>query len=415
MKLSRTPASEVRREYDERIEDFLKSVGVGSSRWRPTFSQQEPVLSQFIRWGEQTYRQNGLLEETTSKASNELTRCQKRNDELEERLRRMQQQLDDEIAKNERMAERNSAMVIEHSRSLQAQASEHKRRENKLLGQLMVNHEDSLGWADDVLRVRFLDLKRQLDELTSKSELRLEPHRRLGSRLDPNGFIERNGTDQAHFLLRSSIWRILKHQFFSQPFGFGVLGRGDGYSQLLSTFSSWQGLVSGNSAADSLDRLKHDRLANNWRMATFQYIHSIVTTERPDHGVIPVSRYYAANVESSITFIWDFLSGIVKLCNGKLWETAEREIRQIVRLVGEIALQFGMQSAHLELFEPKFKDEIKIGDDFEDCENKDMDRGMKFEVHLVTLPGLRKIGDGRTDMRTPRTIVACGIYPLREA
>ena len=88
-------------------------------------------------------------------------------------------------------------------------------------------------------------------------------------------------------------------------------------------------------------------------------------------------------------------------------------LQQIAVHARDLALQFGLHSAQLQLYVPKHGDAIQIGEDVHHCEDGDCDRGAKHFVDFVTLPGLQKIGDGRSDMTTRRTLVPCEIHPSR--
>ena len=89
----------------------------------------------------------------------------------------------------------------------------------------------------------------------------------------------------------------------------------------------------------------------------------------------------------------------------------EDEIRQMTNLACEIALQFGVHSAQLRLSAPNRGEQVQIGEEFHDCEDGDSHKGSVYGVDLVIVPGLQKIGDGRSDMSSKWTIVPCEFYP----
>lgn len=87
------------------------------------------------------------------------------------------------------------------------------------------------------------------------------------------------------------------------------------------------------------------------------------------------------------------------------------EVQQITYEARNLALQFGLHSARLQLNMPERGEQVQIGADVHDCEDGDCDMGSRFLVDLVTLPGLQKFGDGKVDMSLKRTLVPCEIYP----
>lgn len=89
----------------------------------------------------------------------------------------------------------------------------------------------------------------------------------------------------------------------------------------------------------------------------------------------------------------------------------DEQVRRIALDSQELAMQFGLHAARLQLLMPAQGDEVRIGSEVYDCEDGDCDRGAKHVVDLVTLPGLQVIGDGRSDHVFKRTLVPCEIYP----
>ena len=83
----------------------------------------------------------------------------------------------------------------------------------------------------------------------------------------------------------------------------------------------------------------------------------------------------------------------------------------MVTLAREIALQFGIHSAQLLLCVPQRGEQIQIGEEFHDCEDGDCYKGTVYAVDQLIVPGLQKIGDGRSDMSSKRIITPCEIYP----
>lgn len=107
----------------------------------------------------------------------------------------------------------------------------------------------------------------------------------------------------------------------------------------------------------------------------------------------------------------DVLSEVSGLSNSFVPSEVVDQIRQMANLAREIALQFGVHAAQLRLSVPARGEQVQIGEEFHDCEDGDCNRGSICAVDLVIVPGLQKIGDGRSDMTSRRIIVPCEIYP----
>jgi hypothetical protein len=86
------------------------------------------------------------------------------------------------------------------------------------------------------------------------------------------------------------------------------------------------------------------------------------------------------------------------------------DIREAALIAREIAMQFGVNPANLQLLRPEQGEEVEIGTEFHDCYDGDTHAGRRYIVDLVTLPGLQKIGDGRSDRTSVRTIVPCDVF-----
>jgi hypothetical protein len=139
----------------------------------------------------------------------------------------------------------------EHNYYLESLKTSHGRKVSqlqeeitKLVGQLLVNQDDNQGWSDDKLKLKFRELQRLIDSVTSprNKEFLIPSNQQLGSQLDPTNFLSRVGRGKSHFLLKSAIWAIFHEQFFSAPFGFGALGPGKAKAQLMDVYSTWRKL-----------------------------------------------------------------------------------------------------------------------------------------------------------------------------
>jgi hypothetical protein len=125
----------------------------------------------------------------------------------------------------------------------------------------------------------------------------------------------------------------------------------------------------------------------------------------------PLAKLRADNVHQTTNRIMGFLHEVAQLSHSNVGIKVENEIHEIVNLSLDIALQFGVHAAQLQLLSPGRGERIEIGEDFHHCEDADYCRGSTYTVDLVILPGLKKIGDGRSDMSSRRTIIPCEIYP----
>jgi hypothetical protein len=134
-------------------------------------------------------------------------------------------------------------------------------------------------------------------------------------------------------------------------------------------------------------------------------------TEHPETATAPVAALMTENIEQTVARIIGILLEMCRLSGGSPRSDLNVEVRQISHLAQELGIQFGLNSAQLKLLIPQRGDKIQIGADVQDCEDGDCNRGSKYEVDLVTLPGLQRLGDGRTDGDATRTLVPCEIYP----
>lgn len=125
----------------------------------------------------------------------------------------------------------------------------HGREVKKLVGQLLVNQDDNVGWTDDKLKFRFQQLQSSIISLVSPrhKEYRISTDSMVTLDLDPTGFLTRTNKSNTHYLLQSIIWRILYDRFFSTPFGLGVLGDGKGQEKLLDLVFAWIEFLGGTS------------------------------------------------------------------------------------------------------------------------------------------------------------------------
>jgi hypothetical protein len=170
-------------------------------------------------------------------------------------------------------ADKITALVIEHSKSMSEakdrydrnteslqqghesdvqilkmnhgdEVSRLKKEISKLVGQLLVNQDDNQAWPDDKLKINYRELQRLIEFVTSprNKEFLIPQNQQLGSHLDPTSFLSQAGRGKFHLVLKSTIWAILYEQFFCAPFGFGALGPGKAYRELMEVYSTWRKL-----------------------------------------------------------------------------------------------------------------------------------------------------------------------------
>jgi hypothetical protein len=155
-------------------------------------------------------------------------------------------------------------------------------------------------------------------------------------------------------------------------------------------------------------------LANNWRSATFQSInHAIQKPNDPEVSALcPLAKLYVENVTSTCTIILDLLKALTTLSGHPLPPSVEKEVHDIVRLSSEYAMQIGVNPAQLFIGVPLHREIVQIGSEYHDYQNGDSDRGTPATVDLMVAPGVLKVGDGRSDLETRRSIVPCVFYPF---
>ncbi|KAF2671474.1 hypothetical protein BT63DRAFT_477946 [Microthyrium microscopicum] len=310
-------------------------------------------------------------------------------------------------------------MDANHKSTIVTKDRDHKNEVDNLISQLLVNQKDNDYWPDDKLKLQFRELQRQVEELTAAqhSELLIRHGQRLGNELDPTGFLGRVEGGRSRFFLRGRIWSILVEHFFSAPFGFGAFGTGEAKRQVFTIHETFQNLLDGNNtptangSATDLSAYSRETTANTWRAALFQRINSRISNKNSS-GYFGIRRLSEKNRSDASEKIMRFLSGVVQLSGGNLRETLREEVDHITALAFQIALQFGIHPARLQLIIPQPDQSVQIGDEYQDCEDGNTNKGSIVTVDLVVLPGLEKVGDGRLDLNSKRAIVPCEVYPV---
>jgi hypothetical protein len=331
----------------------------------------------------------------------------------------------------------HEAFITQQDREHKVKMAEKAKEINQLVGQLLVNQDEDRAWPDNKLKKRYQEVQSIIESITSPNknkEFNIPKNLEPGPELDPTNFIASAGHHKFHFLLKSGIWEILRTQFFSMPFGFGAFGVGYAQRDALDSYFPWRKMFvtssepgrglqdcnrNGNESANIIDLddftiFQSDKLANNLRSTTFQCLSATILAGA-DRGLPtenPLCDMAQNNVSQTISRVLDYLQQAAALSNNFMRSEIEVEVREMVQVTLEIALQFGVQPAQLQLYKSELGDLVTMGEDFQDCEDADMRKGAQYFVNLVVSPGLRKIGDGgRSTKIITRAIVPCEIYP----
>jgi hypothetical protein len=241
---------ELKEQYDAKIYRFLDKVEKSGPKWYPNMSiRAKPdvdTLEKLLSWGNNIWTERSGLSSQLFEANQKIDRLKADLLIAERRLR----QLEDE---GQRMRNESQRMKIQHhgevnnlksthTSLIQQTQHVHGKEVRKLVGELLVNQDDNMGWTDEKLKFRFRKLQTLLSSLVSpriNTGFRISPNCQINREFDPTGFVDRATTSKTHFLLQSRIWNILYEHFFFAPFGFGILGRGDPQKQLFGLFLSW--------------------------------------------------------------------------------------------------------------------------------------------------------------------------------
>ncbi|KAK3311886.1 hypothetical protein B0H66DRAFT_571190 [Apodospora peruviana] len=472
---SKESASDLRREYARGIRQFLSGAqryerdGLDSSlnaalNHYNSFPREDADLRNLLDWARTALTSQRALQTRVTALDSKCTVTQTRNTELTRQLGEVQSQLDSAEAQRRAAEDRHrhaisqltsqhaqaiSRLTAQHAQELQETNQRYERmlrvqqakfsdqlaqREydiKKLQGQLLVSHDKNLAWPDEKLKIRIGEVRRLIDNATARmAAANLVPRGRvLPSRLDPtNTLVKVNG--KTHFWLRARLWAALQFAFFSHPFGFGAFGPSSGVSELLAIYGAWRTRLDGYSSLDpqaeeTFAIFRKSPLSNKWRSVTFQClaIASLGGTDpatnwggvnvgSPGAGVM--TRLGQENVESCIRDMSSFLADLSALSHVPLYSELQDDIRNMVQLSFEIALQFGVNQANLNLLTTIAGETVVIGNDFHDCEDAEANRGTRTRVDFMVSPGLQRIGDGRQEMARKNTVVPCEIFSAAE-
>ncbi|EAA33991.1 hypothetical protein GE21DRAFT_3742 [Neurospora crassa] len=413
-----------------------------------------------------------LHQQLAGQSQSHETQLAQATEDLQDTIDNLRSQHTEELSRMESaFSEQIAALQTAHSQQIAAQQKKHEQdiqRLNKkharnvvdlrekvqsLENDLVGNNDDFRPATDDSLKIQYRQLKLCIDMVTEPINLGISGVPRNLGKLDPTRFLEREGKNQLRFLLRSVVWQKIVEGFFSEPFGFGALGKGEGREVLRGVVEGWRGLCgyddgslsNGKMDTELLTPFFHSREANKWRSATFQSILMTVappsssmsgsksssrkgqqagapsprgTPGPPEH---PIATPYYTNINQVQSQIVALLSSI---CSEPLSSEVQSKVSELARQAGELALQFGAQRAQLGLEVPKRGEQVKIGTEsgWVDCEDGDSfggRRGVEVEVDLCVSPKVYRVGDmdgrnmGDKKGAKVKAIVAGEVYPRR--
>ncbi|KAK3491247.1 uncharacterized protein B0T23DRAFT_397261 [Neurospora hispaniola] len=464
--LSDAAIKRIQRESDQTAADHVSQLRAQKEGYAKTMQDQRmyyegQVKSLHHQLADQTQSHETQLAQATKDLQDAITNLRSQHTE---ELNRMESAFSEQVAGLQTAhSQQIAAQQKKHEQDIQRLNKKHARNvvdlrekvqslENDLVG----NNDDFRPATDDSLKIQYRQLKLCIDMVTEPINLGITGVPRNLGKLDPTRFLEREGKNQLRFLLRSVVWQKIVEGFFSEPFGFGALGNGEGREVLRGVVEGWRGLCgyddrslsngkmasrSTTTDTDLLTPFFHSREANKWRSATFQSILMTVappssmsgstrkgqqagapsprgTPGPPEH---PTATPYYTNINQVQSQIVALLSSI---CSEPLSSEVQSKVSELARQAGELALQFGAQRAQLGLEVPKRGEQVKIGTEsgWVDCEDGDSfggRRGVEVEVDLCVSPKVYRVGDmdGRNigDKKTAKVkaIVAGEVYPRR--
>ncbi len=171
-----------------------------------------------------------------------------------------------------------------------------------------------------------------------------------------------------------------------------------------------------------LEAIQKRKEVNRWRSATFHSIASAVMPRdemnqraaadaKTELGDLVVTPF----IENQTRVRDDILAILTEVTEGGVGKEIEDEVANVTALAGELALEAGVHRSFLSLSSLDRGDVFQVGFEFIDCEDGDSARGLFATVDLVVSPHFVRVGDGRGDLATKRTICHGEIYPARSA
>lgn len=269
--------SDVRKEYDSQINHFLRGVDGSGLNF---FRRRDP-LDNLLSWGEKIFNDRQQLERQLTLQVEKYSKAEGKIDKLKKDLETTRSELLRVSTENRNMKmthagelksineahvqntddlrgtyeSRITADKQKYDRDVINMEANHTVEINKLVGQLLINQKDNLGWADDKLKRRFQELQRLIESVTAprNKEFLIPTNRELTPHMDPTNFLGRVGREKSHFLLKSAIWSIIHEQYFSTAFGFGALGP-EAQRELMEVYAAWRRLFDGHPVTGKIPR-----------------------------------------------------------------------------------------------------------------------------------------------------------------
>ncbi|KAI5458968.1 hypothetical protein BGZ63DRAFT_390052 [Mariannaea sp. PMI_226] len=224
--------------------------------------------------------------------------------------------------------------------------------------------------------------------------------------LDPTNYLARNAQRGGRIwpqFVRNLCWRTLIAGFFAQQLGFGALGdaRTEGYDLI----DSLRQLLATSIDSDPNESfVLSNKGLNKWRATTFDGILKGVRAGQQHNRLV---RCFNANVAAVTEGL---IASLLQISDNRLNPQATAEIGSIAQAVGELALEMGSQRAHVCLDAVGHGQVVVSGERFKDDAEYD---AVKLTVDLMTLPCLRRLGDGRDDESVERVIVQGDVVSLK--
>ncbi|KAH9884836.1 hypothetical protein F4778DRAFT_787482 [Xylariomycetidae sp. FL2044] len=222
----------------------------------------------------------------------------------------------------------------------------------------------------------------------------------LDETLDPTHYVARNakqGNRTWPRFVRNVCWNILLEGFFHHQLGFGAFGAQNEASSLLALFSPTEE----NKTSSGLPNTKE---FNVWRATLFETLLKGMTS-----ATTAASKYSSMFEENVKRVTCKLAKALQQICNGGLDPGCHAQLSSITQESGMLALEMGSQRVLLLLESCAHGDHV-TSNRFAD----ESDCGVtEFKVDLMTLPCLRRVGDGRQELGMEKVIVRGSVVALK--
>ena len=128
-----------------------------------------------------------------------------------------------------------------------------REQNNRLKADLLTPKRKQQAWTDEMLKIKFQDLKQLIEDMVSPHQLDKGKLHSAAQAIDPI-FLESRGPEMnlSHYLVKSRVWEVIYYAFFSLPFGFGAFGAVKGNKPVIDLYVGWRMLLYGR--LGTLDR-----------------------------------------------------------------------------------------------------------------------------------------------------------------